>query len=272
MPSNRAEKPWLTPAQWFARQGFTLIELLVVIAIIAILAAMLLPALSMANQKAKSIRCVGNLRQLAFAVSLYNTEHTYYPIYVAGYQNSGPSSGMVQYIWADLLMTYVSSNREVFNCPSNPNKYRWTNSPINIYYTPFSYGYNEGGGGILKPENATGGGLAMPDRSLGLGWSQKLTDPDYLKPVPDWEVKMPSDMISFGDTTTDSYYDIAISPQHSFPKLWPSARHNKGSNITFCDSHVESMKQSKVVEESDAMRRRWNRDHEPHPDTWRYPY
>jgi len=66
-------KPFSEPMN--KQRAFTLVELLVVMAVIAILAALILPALSAAKAKSKSIVCVGNLRQLAFAVSLYANEH-----------------------------------------------------------------------------------------------------------------------------------------------------------------------------------------------------
>src|SRR5437867_1614110 len=74
-----------------AHRGFTLIELLVVIAIIAILAALLLPALSRAKEKANRTACINNMRNLALAMAMYTQDSNDAMPWCQWYNNYGPS-------------------------------------------------------------------------------------------------------------------------------------------------------------------------------------
>ncbi len=94
------------------RRAFTLIELLVVCAVIAILAAILLPALSSAMERSRKSRCLGNTRQIALAVVNQLSESK---------DGSLPYRSDWKY-WgegAEGLLPYLRNTKEVFDCPSN---------------------------------------------------------------------------------------------------------------------------------------------------------
>ena len=247
------------------RIAFSLIELLVVIAIIVILAALLLPAFSRSKMAAKSTACKGNLRQLGIALTLYTGDTRSYPYTV---------DARVSRTWYMSMAPYYGSNFNIMTCPTFKGEWPIQNAMIwisgNAYHRdPSGYVSRDEPGGIA--------GVSYGYNGFGIGSANSVSWSVYLglglvnagvstelPPVKDFEVTAPADMIAIADSMPQPGYEYIYAYLLSISSKPSPERHNGGSNFTFADGHVITVKNKDFVSNGEANRRRWNLDHEPH--------
>lgn len=235
-----------------SHRGFTLIELLVVIAIIAILAALLLPALSRAKDRALTIQCLNNLKQLQISWHLYSLD----------FNDSMPGNdrygaGPNDLIWAPGYMTYETAgfesaafstvtNRVMLEADTKGSIGKYVGD-ASVYRCPSDKSYITLGGQQLDRVRSYaandylgthGPNQLGPGSSTGKKFS-KISAVNGISTSEQWCIIEQQE-----DSSADSVF-VNYSRNLTLYNVWvelPSARHNIGACLSFVDGHVERHK------------------------------